>query len=466
MENLLRERARAAEDAKRIRRKKKKEEVAYTLNGKKVRDKLPLWKRIVILMACVLTVFLLIIYVPPFFYKEENSSMLTPIVPDTSAIKNYVTYLKDHPDADFDSDGLPNQKESEYETNPWKRDTDGDGVSDYGELFVTETSPVQNTDILIKEIIKLDEIKKTVLGTPYKIDDVICWPDTYKDKAHGAVLRTERGYKFCTFTGWVRFPEEKYAYRYHNGIHYELAFKEEENAYRIDSEDEIVLYDEPLEFVHRLKLPFFDTIYLRDDRAGNLLSHILPDYGSMVLCERIAMIDKEDRIVNEIKAELKAPFIPEKDMSRFGRNMNTLDDLVRIRSQIDQNECVAVSLYSGNTGEVIGILYGYTDQGDFLVADRNLNPVGKLEIEIRAERSMNGEGSIEQESWYEWKGLGFDSKKYGDRINYFASTITSVEVGEDIPKIETSKEETVETITPTITPEPEKMDKVITFTLS
>ncbi len=53
-----------------------------------------------------------------------------------------------------------------------------------------------------------------------------------------------------------------------------------------------------------------------------------------------------------------------------------------------------VSLYSSNVGEAIGIVYGYTKEGDLLVADENLNPVGTLKITECAMNMMDKDGNI------------------------------------------------------------------------
>lgn len=470
MENLLRERARAAEDAKRVRKKRKKEDqIAYMLNGKKERGKLSAWRKAAYACMGNICLLLLFIYVPLLFsHGSENTNMMI-LTPDAAAIRNYMTFLKDHPDADFDGDGLPNAKEAEYETDPWKTDTDGDGVSDYAELFITETSPVQASDIMVKEIMKQDEIKGTVLGTPYKIDDVICWPDTYKDKAHGAVIRTFKGYKFCDFNGWVKFPGGKKAYEYRNGIHLELEYRENEEAYRVASGMEIVLYESPLAFLYELKLPFMKERYLQQNYLADILSKILPDQGGYVTCRKMAKkdVDKTEDVI--VSANLRQPLFHKEDMSRYADNAADLEDLLMIKNTIERGDCIAVSLYSGNVGEVIGIIYGYTENGAFLVADQNLNPVGELETEICAARIMNEKGNIEQRAWYEWKGLGFDSAKYGDRISCFASTVTiepDKEMKEETPNNEESQE-AIKRPTPSSenTEKKASEDRVITFSL-
>ena len=56
--------------------------------------------------------------------------------------------------------------------------------------------------------------------------------------------------------------------------------------------------------------------------------------------------------------------------------------------------------------------------------DENLKTVGELQITEKGMKRMDKDGNIAQDSWFEFKGLGFDSEKYGARISFFASTIT------------------------------------------
>lgn len=423
MDDLLKRRI--GNDKNRKKRKKEDTIVSYSLNGHVIRGKLSKWKKACIYFAGVMVAFALFIYVPPMFYKETSANSYIPITPNASAIKDYQTFLKDHPDDDFDGDGLNNALENEYGTDVWDMDTDGDGVTDYAELFVTETSPTDASTILMKQVSDEDNKKGTTLGTPYKIDDIIFWPDTYQSKAYGAVVRTIKGYRFCNYTGWVRFPEHVYAYRYSDGVHYEMTYRENEDAWKIETDDEILLYEEPLTFIHRLSLPFLGDFYLEDGKIGGFLSSVLPDKGGYITCRRMSTIDTIPKEESSVQAPLNPPLINRENLSRFAQNTNTLKDLSRIRQLIDIGECTAVSLYSGDTGEAIGIIYGYTDEGDFLVADENLKPVGKIEIVEYAMRMVDKEGTNGQVSWFEWSGLGFDSLQNGDRINFFSSTLTS-----------------------------------------
>ena len=421
-------------------KKKKKEErkVAYGLNGKAIRGALPLWKKIVIGIAAFIALLCAFIYLPPMMGigEEESSHSYVAIMPDSAAIKAYQTYLKDNQEADFDGDGLTNSVESDHNTNVWNIDSDNDGVSDYAEIFSTGTDPVKPTTILVKQIMKDDERNGSNLGIPYKIDDIVFWPNTYQAKAYGAVVRTLRGYRFCNFDGWIKFPQQVYAYQYKDGSHREIDHRTEEDAWRIKSSDEVVLYGEPLTFVYRLTLPIAGVIYLPDDGLGSFLADILPNKGGFVNCIKMATIDTKAHEDSYVTAELRAPTIDKTDYSRLGQNMNSLKDLTWVRKMIEAGECVAVSMYSGNVGESIGIIYGYTDNGDLLVANEDLEPAGILEIAENAKRMMDKDNVIGQVSWFEWKGLGFDSKKYGDRISFFTSTreiATDNDIEEDQP---------------------------------
>lgn len=61
------------------------------------------------------------------------------------------------------------------------------------------------------------------------------------------------------------------------------------------------------------------------------------------------------------------------------------------------------------------------------MADENLNPVGTLKITECAMNMMDQDGNIGPKTWFAFRGLGFDSAKYGDRISFFASTITGAD---------------------------------------
>lgn len=427
MDDLLRRRAIDMEKAyKKKRKRKEKEDVVYGPDGKALKGKIGKTRRTVLVIVILLGVIVIAVYAPVLFTdNKKNSSGKFPITPDPSAIRQYQSYLKDHPDADFDNDGLDNALENEHGTDVWMIDSDKDGVSDYAELYIFGTSPTSFGDGLLKYTQSRDKETGQTLDAPYKVDDVILWPSTYTAKAYGAVVRTFGGYRFTNYKGWVRFPGGGYAYGYKDGIHYELEHKEKEDAYWIDTSDEISVVDVPLTFVYRVETPF-GNICMDDGLLGSVLDILLPSEGSFVNCRRMATIDSGDVGGIEKKNDIRSPFINKTDYSRLSMNMNSLDDLAWIRKVIDGGDCVAVSLYSANVGESIGIIYGYSMDGSLLVADESLEPAGSIHICESAARIMTEEGQTGQVSWFEWNGMGFDSRLYGDRICFFASTVTGV----------------------------------------
>ena len=137
-------------------------------------------------------------------------------------------------------------------------------------------------------------------------------------------------------------------------------------------------------------------------------------------CNRIASADINPQQEADTTAILKKPPITATQEERVCVDTNTLKDLTTVRWNIENGHCVAVSMYSGNGGEAVGIIYGYDAYGNLLVADLNLDPLGKIEIRENAKRMMNKDGTIGQVSWFEWKGFGFNSLTQDDRINFFA----------------------------------------------
>lgn len=435
-EDVLRDNAMAAEASSKRKKKKKMPQVSYGMDGKRIKGEMKKWKKSLLWCFSILVFLVVIIYVPPMFYSESTQESYRALTADASALKTYQQFVKDNPDADFDGDGLLNSEETDYGTNIWNVDTDNDGVYDSAELTITNTSPTSPSAVQI-DLVKAEDSKAgATISTPYKVDDIIFWPDDYQSKAYGAVVRTLHGYRFWNFSGYVKFPTRVYAYEYADGVHKALPYREAEDAYRIDTHNEVRTYDEELIFTNELSLPFLGSIYLEDGGFGNFLSNILPDKGGILTCQHKAVLDTEPDTSTDVTAPLSLPHMDFSDLARFGENQNTLKDLSSVRKQIEAGYCVAASIYSDNTGETIAIIYGYDVDGNLLVADTNLNPAGKLTITECAKKVINQEGVLGQMSWFEFSGFGFNSYRYKDRINFFASTITSVE---------DSKEEVLET---------------------
>ncbi len=270
----------------------------------------------------------------------------------------------------------------------------------------------------------MDTSQGTTIQTPYKIDDIIFWPDDYSSKAFGAVVRTLSGYRFWNFHGWVKFPEKVYAYTYDNGRFKDLKYRSYEDAWRIDTSDEVLLYPSPPQFVSLLTLPLLGEFTLPDSPLGRVMDKLLPDEGGPVTCYRTVIGIEEAWAQPVAVAQLAVPSFDKSDYSRLNNDMHSLTDLAWVYELLNNGQCAAVSMYSGSSGESIGIVYGYTRNGDLMVADESLQPAGMIRIDERARRMMDQDGNITQVSWFEWEGFGFDSARRGDKISFFASTLS------------------------------------------
>ena len=405
---------------KAINQKNENKEIpVFSADGsiKKKPFKLP--KKLIAILSVIL-VLLGIVYLPGIFMREKESNRFE-IQPDTSGIKLVSEAAKSEPEADFDNDGLSNSLESRYGTSTRNPDTDNDGVCDYAELFIFQTDPNDPDDTLYNEVIK--EQGNIDVSDPYKIYNIVMWPDDMESRVYGGVVRTQLGYRFCNFVGWAQFPEGKYAYKVVDGVHVLLDYREIENAWRIEDEQEIVLTDEPLEMVHMLRVKGIGEYYLADNLFGKALSMILPNNG-LISCKKVARIDTWTDANNIVTSPIVSIDYDKSDLDRYKENNNLLTDLAMVYSSINEGSSVLVSLNSTEYGEVVAEIYGYTFDGELLVADPNtLEPVGTLNIIEKTERYLNEDGEIEFREYFDFKGLGYDSETNFDRINFFAAAV-------------------------------------------
>lgn len=375
-----------------------------------------------IIAVSIFSVILGIIYLPNFFIKDEIENHFV-ITPNVVGIKNASDYSKNTPNEDFDGDGFSNSLENKYNTSQRRPDTDGDGICDYAEVFITDTNPLKADDGLYKAVSKADAEQGKVVTSPYKIHNVVMWPDDIESRVNGGLVRTRTGYRFCKFKGWAQFPEDGYAYKVKDGTHIALQHKEDENAWKIEDECEIVLSDEPLEMVHRFSLFGIGSYYIPDNVFGKTLTAILPNNG-IITCKKVAKTDTWMNANNSVVAPIVPINYDDKSLIRYGRNHNSLDDLAKVYASIDEQSSVLASLQSSEFGEVIVEVYGYTLDGNLYVANPDtLEPLGALIITERSERYMNEKGDIIYREWFEYSGLGFDSVQNNDRISFFAAAV-------------------------------------------
>ena len=363
--------------------------------------------------AAVLMVLCGFIYIPQFFIID-GSEQTAVYGKDINAIGTYNQCIKDHPNDDFDGDGILNSVEKSKNLNIWDVDTDGDGLTDSYEISINENPAIYSNTltVTIKNWLGskgLDE------KTPYKINGCILWAKDIKARTYGTVVRSVNGYQFNNFRGYVQFPENGYAYKVENGIHKLLKYRKEENAWEITGDYEVIIEQNELEMTNRLGF-FGNNIYLPDFFKG--LSFILPDKGFLT-CTRMAVSDadpdaKRNKIVTQ---QSLSNYTFKKENSRFAKNDNTLEDLAMVRAFIDEGKPLAVSLFDEDEGEAVFIVNGYTADGNLMLVDISTKQnAGILEITMNATNVFDGENLLQKER-FEFAGMGFSSYE-GDRISF------------------------------------------------
>lgn len=383
------------------------------------------------------------LYLPQLFLSSPASSDDPIVETDQSAIRMVNNALRDHPTADFDGDGIENADEVSLGTDPWDIDTDKDNVTDYYEVNVLDSDPLSPGSALLDAQTKQDGQSGKNLGTPYKIGDVILWPADYESRAYGSVVETPKGYRICGFQGYAQFPESAgdYAYKVEDGIHTMLPYREAENAWQVADGNEIEIYTEKLDGTVRIGF-FGKRSYIQPNPLSKAIAFILPDRGFLTATGMMA-VDAEPDTSKDVTAEIQKPLFDSDDYARFTMNSNTLNNLLFVRQAIEEDGCcIAVSLFNADRGEYLGIIYGYTADGDLLVADMDtLEPVGKIQITEMARKLLNNEGDIVSNTYFDFYGFGFDSAK-GDRISFFAASEGSGETEEinNMLKSETVRE--------------------------
>lgn len=376
-------------------------------NGRKARA----LKRIgiiVLIFALVAGLF----YLPPLYFKEADRVRLPSevIAGDDTMLQVSISYMRNNPDLDFDGDGLTNEQELEYNTNVYGIDNDRDGVTDYAELYITETNPCLYDDGIIEYVKSLGG----AANDPFKIHNVVMWADDYESKAKGSVVLLQDGYRFSNFSGWVQFPEGKYAYKVENG--YQTALKSNGNGqFYIDcknSLETVRVYNSELPMTYLVHV-FGNVFYMEDNWIGKALSFILPSYGTApITCRKVAIADGDGTNEEIATANpITTINLEELSESRFGMNQNSLTDLSYVYEEINKGNNVVASLYSHTTGEVLVEIYGYTNRDNLLIADPETGEeLGYLNITVQSSRLLDNSESIQQYEWFSFEGCGYSSE--------------------------------------------------------
>lgn len=386
------------------------------------------------------------IYLPGLLLTDTTANWMDVSI-DQGAIKKSADYLKNHPDDDFDLDGILNSEETSKGTDPWNMDSDGDHLTDQCELRFSKTDPITaDSSLLISTQKKLDTVNGKKVGSPYKIGNVILWADGYSSKALGSVIQTMKGYHFCDFSGYAQFPETGYAYRVKNGVHQLMEYRETENVWAIEKNDFVEIYDKKLEEIIEFSI-FGKKIYGPSTFATRLLGTILPDKG-WITAKCKMRIDIEPDTKGGKEAKIDTPIYEDDSNFRFGSNNISLNDYLFVKESIDKGLCVACSIFRPDVGEFVGVIYGYDPEGNFLIANEDtLEKIGTLRIIQTSKKYMNEEGNLVTISYidFESKDFGYNGEERfssykGDRISFFAASAGDI-VSPSLNQMEESMED-------------------------
>lgn len=382
----------------------------------KIKEKKELNKKIIKYSAIggSVAVVLGAIYIPQFFIKDIENSV--DIKFNVGAVTEYNTALKNASEEDWDKDGVINSIEQQKGLSVWNADSDGDGFSDYYELSnnLKANEKDQSLTDMMKTVLKNKDERYDMA---YKVNDVVLWADDIKSRTYGRVIRTpDGGYQFTNFKGYAQFPDGVYAYKIKNGKHVKLKYRKKENAYYIKGDELVYVYDSKPDMVNEITF-FGKTFYASDNFFTKILSEIFPDKGVIIASSRMASTDADNELAGSTIISNIGKTTYSENINRFAANTNTLDDFVTLRSLIQNNQAVPVSFYSDEKGEYLAIVYGYTRNGNLILADYySKEYIGILNIGYTAETLYDG-SYITQKEIFTFNGFGLNSEN-GDRINF------------------------------------------------
>lgn len=107
--------------------------------------------KIKLLLTLFLVVMAVVILILAIYFlwsklKKDNKTDVSPAVVELQK-QQFDTAIDNTYKTDKDFDGISDEDEKKYKTNPELSDTDGDGLTDYAEIFIYKSDPLkQDTD--------------------------------------------------------------------------------------------------------------------------------------------------------------------------------------------------------------------------------------------------------------------------------------------------------------------------------
>ena len=355
------------------------------------------------------------IYIPQIFMKPKAKGNEYIVMPDVTRIAFAKNAPQNCPQEDFDNDGISNMVELAENLDPWNYDTDGDGMNDYDER-VHGTNPRVKDVAMKSEIIAALNKEGKDYDTAYNYNGVILWAKNENSRVYGGVIKTYAGYQFTNFKGYAAFPEDGYAYKYEDGYHTLLDYDSKSKRWKIEEDCLVIIYPEKLEETVQLGI-FGKKGYVKDNGFTSFLAKILPDYGfltgkNFVKSDTDVGLDK-DTIVEKLNSNIKSV-----GKERFQKNDLDLENIAMLRKYIEEGYSVPISLYDSEDGELLCYVKGYTQYGNYILADVDTyETIGELKIIPMSENYIDKDYNIYQKTKYRFVGMGFDSDS-GDRISY------------------------------------------------
>lgn len=374
---------------------------------------------IFISVISLFSIFISSIYIPQLFIKDVSMQNVLITTPDKEAITLRKNYLNEHPNEDFDDDGVINSQEASQGSDPYKYDSDSDGIGDN-----LDKAPTKFSDE-IADSLALEGITKK---SPYEMNGVIMWADDESSLIKGgAILLANGNYRISNFKGWIAFSDGEYAYEVKNGEHKLLKHKEKENAWYIDGDTEVEVLQKEPEYIHKFKI-FGYKSYINDNRFSNFLSKLLPEKGW--LTSRKIWLDDTFIKNNSIVFANNFNTPKEFDISRFSHSDYKLSNLTMVYNTIIDGDSVYASLFDEEQGESIIRIIGFDANGNLVAESLNESDANYIYVYPTAGKTLTKDNLVVAREWFEFIGCGYNSYD-GAVISFFAS---SAEGKEYIPE--------------------------------